>query len=649
MRKSFVEDTLILEPEIEEYFKQIPFEFLFRDPRIIVLDHSFVALRDKRPEDIIVLMDLFTANLFKRKPVKNARDYVFANRERLVKAYKYYSNTPVIPSEASFNMPLGSLIERFICEFVDRMRERNLFLVEEEASRRNKCLEMFEATYDDRYIFSLTRDMLAEKFGLTPERIRQLLKGKDDTIGVTLCRTIIEGSSTCDDFTVNPILQSKYFDLLLSNQKAFSASVFDAEYGITNDKTRKFLLDIIGYSFCDSNVYFEPLIIKGENITALNHSAGAFVKFFSDNALYVSLEDEVIPFLQEKFPNNSELVDILIDIARSSNRFEKCEDKSGNVKYGLKWEYLLTFPSRIVRILYEKQVPMRASEICIEYNNRAVGTSVEKEDDFTKFTRKGHKLIENIGKTGTIRLASPTSETKVNKKSAMSMIDSYMREQQGKCTMTEVKAFLDAKGFSYPDGTIRTYMSKISRAVRDYENLYIHEDFIDKYPELTTSSRVKNQAVEIMPIVVQYLCEHNGKARMKELTNACYSVTGNSIRDTSLRLMLDAFPDIIGSESIGARGRIITLLLPLNEARALEPSLFEKKGIEYHKEILSTAKKMLELAPNRILPINEIFDVVVHFVPKGKRSNIVYKLINTCDAFESYTLDKKRFVRLKEE
>lgn len=646
MRSRIEYDILKLEQSIADAFKAIPFEFLFREPRIIALNPSIVQLRDERPDDIVFLYDLFTVDLFKRKAIRNTRDYVFANRERLVQAYQYYSVPITIPIEASFDEPLGVLIRRFIFEYVDRMRCRNNVLIDEERIKREKRLDMFVATYDDRDILSLSRDMLADKYGMTAERIRQLLLGKENTIGITLCRAIIDGSYQCDDFSINPILQGKFFDLLLSNQSTYSAEVFNEEFGIPDDKTRKFLLDILGYSYCDSNVYFEPLIIRGEQITSLNRNAGPFMKFFTDNALYVSLEDEVAPYMQGRLPGNKELVDLMLDIAKVSDRFESKIDEEGDLKYGLKWQYLQTFPSRVVRILYEAGRPMSSTEAKEEYNRRASGTAIEMEFDAAKFTRKGHPLLGSIGKTGTIQIEKGKPAQGHRKKGAQELIDAYFREHSGLSTIEDMKTFLDETGYSYPIGTIKTYMSKVGRIVRGQEDLYVHEAYLDKYPEYTTSSRVKNQASDIMPLIVKYLVEHNHKSTMKELTDMCFDKTGNSIRDTSLRMMLDAYPEIIGNESVGKRGKYITLLLSDEDANSIEPSSFDKKGVEYHKQILATAKEMLENSKDGVLPIKVIFEATVKYVPEGKRTNIIYKLISGSNDFQSYTLDKKRFVRL---
>ena len=642
MRSRIEYDSFELEQSIADVFKVVPLEFLFREPRIIALNPSIVRLRDDRPDDIVWLHDLFTVDLFKRNAIKNTRDYVFDNRERLVEAYRYYSEPTTIPFEASFDEPLGVLIKRFISEYVDRMRNRNDVLIDEERRKQEKKLDMFVATYDDRDICSLSRDMLAARYRMTVERIRQLLFEK-----VTLCRAIMDGSGQSDDFTINSILQVKFLDLLLSNKSAYSAEAFDEEFGIPDDKTRKFLLDILGYSYCDSNVYFEPLIIRGEQITSLNRNIGPFMKFFTDNALYVSLENEVAPYMQERLPGNQELVDLMLDIAKVSDRFEYKTDENGERKYGLKWQYLQTFPSRVVRILYEAGRPMSTKEAKEEYNRRASGTEIEMEVDADKFTRKGHPLLGSTGKTGTIYLVDRESDHGHREKSAQELIEMYFREHDGLSTLEEMKKNLDETGYSYPIGTIKTYMGKVGRAVRGQKDLYVHEAYLEKYPGYTTSSRVKNRSSDIMPLVIKYLVDHNHKSTMKKLTDMCLAKTGNRIRDTSLRIMLDAYPEIIGYESVGKRRIYITLLLSDEEAQSIDTSYFDnKKKVEYHNQILATAKEMLENSKNGVLPIKVIFEATVKYVPEGKRKNVVYKLIDRSQDFQSYTVDNKRFVRL---
>ena len=194
----------------KEQLARIPIRFLFRAPRLVKLNPSFVFIRDHCPEDITCLLDLFTVDLFKRKPIRNVRDYVFENKERLIEAFIYYSSVPSIPSDVSFDDPIGLMAERFICEYVDRMRLRNSLLISEEAEKRDKRVELFESAYDDRVITPFSKEAAAEKYGMTPERIRQLLLGTENTIGITLCRGLIQGVIESDDIKVNPIFQSRF-------------------------------------------------------------------------------------------------------------------------------------------------------------------------------------------------------------------------------------------------------------------------------------------------------------------------------------------------------------------------------------------------------------------------------------------------------
>ena len=643
-------EELPLENQEREQLASIPIQFLFRSPRIVRLDPSLTSLRDNCPGDISTLLDLFSVDLFKRKPVRNVRDYVFKNKDRLIKAFLYYSSVPVIPSDVTFDDPIGLMAERFVCEYVDRMRLRNSLLIAEEAEKRGKRIELFESAYDDREITPFSRESAATKYGMTPERIRQLLLGKENSIGITLCRGVIQGTIEVDDIRVNPIFQSRFDDIAFSNKYAYDLRSFILENGIRNDKTCRFLLDLLGLTICESNIYFEPLVIKGENITALNHNAAILMKFFTDAALYVSLVDDVAPFLQNKLNNNTELVNIMLDIVRSSDRFESYDGEGGDL-YALRWQYLQTIPARIVRIIYDYGGPIHSSDIYEEYNKRALAYGIEPILDEDVTIRRVHPLLAYAGKTGYWSLKNKPEDGRESMPKVREVIDSYLRAHDGKAYLQEVVEYVSSLGLNYSERSIRTYLSSMCRAVREHVDLFIHNDYSDHYPSYTFASKVKNQTQTVLPVIIDYLARNDGRAKMKELVDEYKRQTGNSIRDTTLRFMIDSVPNIIGLEREGVNGRgfDVVLCVSFDEAKQLLEEQANKKRPSHHNAILAKAKELISSSPHGCLLVKTLFDELVQYVPDNRRKNIIYKLIKNSPELETYIVDKKRFVRLSKE
>lgn len=641
-------DKICLPDEIMDILANIPFAFLFHEPRIIELSPSFITLRDSKPDDVNYLSDLFTVDFFKRKPIKNVRDYVYTNLERIISAYHYYNDHPMIPETASFDEPIGPIMERFISEYVDRMDVRNHILIEAERTKREKRLDLFTTAYDDREYNIFSKDIMADKFGMTKERIRQLLKGKDNTVGLTLCRSIINGSVETDDFVINPVLQSKFFDISYDILSAYSLTGFDTAFGITGEKTRNFFLNLIDYCVCDSTTYFEPLVIKDDKITQLNRSLGPMIKHFIDSALYLSIKDDVEPFLIDKFKGDHEIVDMMVDIIKSSNRFETITDIDGQPLYGLKWQYLQTIPSRVVRILYEHSSPMHYKEIFDEYNKRCSACGVEGSTDSERFVFRNHPLLEACGRSGVWKLRDKSSSKKNKRRSPKEEISSFLVSNGGKATVEQVKIHLDSVGLTYPENTIRTYLCSVAKCIIGTGNEFVHKDYIDNFPDARFSADNKNTVSVVMPIVVNCLASHGNISKMRDLIENYQATTGQSIRDTSLRMMLMSYPDLISIEHVGARGLNIKLLLSPEEAKTLTPSYFDHSIPEYHLAIIESALSAIDTSEYKCLSMSELYKRLRPLVPEGKRTNNIYKILKASKDLETYEVDGKTFVKRKE-
>ena len=647
MRKPKLNDRIQLDEYWQEELSKIPISFLFHEPRLVEKTPSLQTFRDNLPEDVETFYDLFVVDYFKRKPVKNSRDVVYENRERLVRAFGYYSDTPIIPIEANFSDTLGELLEKFIEEFIDRIQERNDVLLEQEAEKHIKRLELFSATYDRRDVSNSSRDALAERYGMTAERIRQLLKGDENNISITFCKALLEGNSEVEDFKVNPILQSNYFDLAYSLEKAIRLEDFDIKHGITNEKTRRFICDLLDYHVYETSVHFEPYIIKGEHIVELNKTNARVIKFFSDHALYLSLEDDLIPFLQNTVEAKEELIDIIIDIVKTSERFETYITEDGETLYGLKWEHMPTIGGKIVRILFEENRAIHFKELYRMYNERMANFTSEEILEDEMFIKRPHKLIQTNGNTGYWSLCSDTSEKTPKRSGLKEILDTFIREQDGKVYLYEVVAFVESQGRVHNERSIRSFMSSLCRAVRDHADLFVHKEYLDQYPEYKFASKVSNRAEDIIPIIVEYMSNNGNQAKMKELTEYCQSQTGNKLRDTSLRLMLDAYPQIFGYEQIGVRGKLVVLRMSKEEFTERADELFSKEMLEHHAEIVKEAKEYIAQSENQVVALSELLAHLMSFLPNGLSRTVIYKLIVEKNGFTLCKVGKQKYVQLR--
>lgn len=647
MRQPKLDDRIQLDEHWQEKLSKIPISFLFHEPRLVEKTPSLQTFRDNIPEDVDNFYDLFIVDYFKRKPVKNARDLVYENRERLVRAFEYYSETPIIPIEANFSDTLGELLERFIEEFIDRIQERNAVLLEQEAEKHIKRLELFSATYDHRDVTNSSRDALAERYGMTAERIRQILKGDENSISITFCKSLLEGNIEVADFKVNPILQSNYFDLAYSLDKAIRLEDFDIKHGLSNEKTRRFICDLLDYHVYETSVHFEPYVIKGEHIVELNKTNARVIKFFSDHALYLSLDNDLIPFLQNTVEAKEDLIDIILDIIKTSERFETYITEDGETLYGLKWEHMPTIGGRIVRILFEENRAIHYKELYRMYNERMAKFSSEEilEDDM--FIKRPHKLIQTNGNTGYWSLGNNASENNPKRSGLKEILDTFIKEQNGKVYLYEVIAFVESQGRVHNERSIRSFLSSLCRAVRDHADLFVHKEYLDQYPEYKFASRVSNRAEDIIPIIVEYMSNNGNQAKMKELTDYCQSQTGNKIRDTSLRMMLDAYPQIFGYEQIGARGKLVVLKMSSEEFAERSDELLSKEMLEHHAEVIREAKEYITQSENQLVALSELLGHLISFLPDGLSRTVIYKLVVEKNGFILHKVGRQKYVKLR--
>lgn len=255
-------------------------------------------------------------------------------------------------------------------------------------------------------------------------------------------------------------------------------------------------------------------------------------------------------------------------------------------------------------------------------------------------------MLESSGKTGYWSLRDAADSEKERLPKVRQVIDSFLREHDGKAYLADVVAHVSSVGLKYSDSSIRTYLSSMCHVVRDQIDLFVHNDFLDLYPSFVYASKVKNQAQSVLPILFAYLAEHDGRSRMRELIEEYRRVTGNSLRDTTLRAMIANASGILSVETINKRDIEITLLVPPKEATKLLDEIVASKKPKYYGLILNKTKEIILSSPYGFVPVKKVFDEVVQFVPENRRTNIVYKLLQNSPEFETYIVDKKRYIRM---
>ena len=633
-----------MSPETFSVLESIPIDFLNREPKIIERNPGLEYLKNKPQPDILYLGDLFKVSMRKRLTINSLKKYVQDEAERLVKAFKYYTELPSIPHDVIPGAPMGYAVRDFIHEYIDRLSERNEFLIPRERERRNVRLKIFSTLYDDRIIVSATRNDLADELGLHPERIRQLQQGSDSTVGIESCSQILQGAMISEDFIVNPFFQSDYIDFQASNFQAERQDAFDSKLGIFDDKTRAFLLAVMGLRQTDTIRYIEPFIIKGENITVINKNIASIMKYFNDTLHFVSIEDEVIPFMKEQLHLEYKVIDVIVEIIRHSELFE-CDPFGCGVRFRLKWEHLFTDPARLARILSDAGEPMHFTAVFDEYQRRAMefNMDIKSVDELTHFR---HPYIKTLGKLGIWEYSEEANKSKNSASALRDVIEQFVIDNGGVTTVSAVMNYLASLSLPNNERSIKTYLSTICWSVR-FSETYVHRSYEHLFDQYNIRPAKLNDSSVVIPSVVRMLVRNGGVGTIRMAIDAYKEESGNGLRDSSLRMMLAKFDDVIAYESEGRRVTL-RLLIPFEDIDKIDyDRMADSQMPEFYTKIMDSVTSQLEAIPEHCMKLSAVFKDALEYVPQDKHKNIVYKIIHRMDNVVVYEVDGKKFIRLK--
>lgn len=132
------------------------------------------------------------------------------------------------------------------------------------------------------------------------------------------------------------------------------------------------------------------------------------------------------------------------------------------------------------------------------------------------------------------------------------------------------------------------------------------------------------------------------------VTDAYKEKSGNSIRGTSLRMMLAKFDDIIASETNGRRVKL-RLRIPADEIDNVDLTrVVDKQFPRYYTQVMDSLTCQLESAPEHCLKLSVALKEAYQYIPSDKHKNIVYKIIPRMDNVEVFEVEGKKFLKLKQ-
>lgn len=634
-----------LSEEDYDCLNTIPIDFLFQAKDCIGCCTQLLILEKMHPCDINVVADVFDADLFKRKWLADIVDFVKDNCSKIISFFKYYSNTVEIPNEIIGDVPLGLSTKLFIEEYVDRINYKlSLMSLGRAVEGKRKRLDFFSIMYDSRNIEQETISSLAKKNNCSRERARQILLGDDD-IGLNICTKILKGLDSTKNFSLNPSFQADFMELELSEEFAFPQEQFDMKYGIVDDKTRRFLFDVTEWK-CSNSMpsYIGPIVYRNCDLKKVYEALSDVRKLLDEKIIPISLEEEIVPQIMDHLDLDNQTINVVCDIIRKSDSFEKVLFDDGKILYTLKWQYLCSVPSRLARILYEFRKPTHLKDVYVEYNKRAKVYGVPAEDDLNWFKMRPHRYIKSVGRLGTWEFSLDEEPEKKVHRDIISFLEEYIKENKGFVYFDKAVDHLRKSGYSHTENSIRVYLGNLCRTVKNTSgNVFVYKPWVTHFENIDVSTernKVKNKAI---PIFIETIKEKNGFAFLCELKDAYFKRIGENIGDTTAKAILEKNNELFIKERINAskvRYGLKACGTKVNSSR-------NQSSPKFHEEIRERIRTILKNTDGHSLRMNLIAKDVYKLVPKEKHSNIVYTIIRNMDDVEMYEVEGKKFLRLK--
>ena len=107
-------------------------------------------------------------------------------------------------------------------------------------------------------------------------------------------------------------------------------------------------------------------------------------------------------------------------------------------------------------------------------------------------------------------------------------------------------------------------------------------------------------------------------------------------------------PDIFKIEKTSGRGIKVVLCISNETAKGLSGDFITRKRLSYHQTIIEKAREYIKESKNGFVSLREVYVYLMQFVPENRNKNIVYKILKQEPAFETYIVDNKQYIRLRQ-
>ena len=336
------------------------------------------------------------------------------------------------------------------------------------------------------------------------------------------------------------------------------------------------------------------------------------------------------------------LIETLLD---ESHLIEKLEDESSELYYRLRWKYQPSNNARATYILYDAGQALSKEDII------GIATRLNSENDITTSISidalKANHPIVPIGKTGKWQLVT---EDVIHSKHIDYLSDLLLNQFKGKASFQDIIASIDnSKKEVYPNATTRTYLLSFARLAKRDNNLFVHEQSIDKYPEIELQpKRNKNIQNAIINAIVKAVKENKGISKKelldfikKELEQSDYRIPS----DRNIKAVISNCVELgFVERSVNNTGNETFELVALELEKYDLTKIGKRKEPEYKRELLSEVINHLKsVKEERLSELKKKFE---HHIPNNISKGVFYKIIDAESLLLKKEIKGEKFIHL---
>lgn len=598
-----------------------------------------------------------------RDMIENLKLKVDNHPEYFENYYKYIINTPEVCRVLNPNKSIVYHLIKCLSEISNILKDKSLLPVSFfNKTEFNSFLPL--SNYINNYFglnnnAALTLKEIGSKYEKSSELIRiNLFENRNRP---SLCELFLNGIQGYG-LEINKILLNFVNDTL--NKQMYSSNFLDSfsenkevNIEIVEKLIEIFKLELIEITFEDTINNYYTIVKKEEAglyrahfiiLDSIFREGDSFNRTTLIDELEIIIENLNSTTINKSIKKNGLNIQILNVLLNDYFKIEIIKEDE-DISYQFQWQYLSSVNAKVTRILLENGNNMTKNEILNEYNVRAIDSNMEIISSVNDLKIRKTNKIKPIGKLGRWIY----SENDAIQDTIEKFIDkSIIEEFNGKITFAQLKEFISNSVYSlYPESNLRTNIFLCCRRAVDNENLFIHQDFLEIYPEIKTiekRNRYFGNAI-INTIVKIIQGSDNNKIEKSKLEIETIEILKNDgyiiNRSNNYYAYLTKFLElgIILKDTFNN-----TIYYSIDEEELKNhdlEKLGKKSEPEYKKNIRSYAINILK--ERKKIKLSELKDDIESLMPKDISYSIFYRIFQDRDIFIKEQIGSEIWISLE--